>query len=272
MISDSVKKVLNETKWIGPNDEPIDGPDYDSIDNPSQNNLPPIDRYHPDYWYYRQEEEPYDPTYDEGYLDDFSVNNDNEFKDDLDDWGIEENKQYNTNRNINKKLIRLTESDLKQIVKESVSKILSEAYGTPSKSDTADYDNFTPYNSYNSGRLKMKPGGNVGFHETMAFKEVMYSLKNAKHYASIGAKEEAWLKNVPFEQKTMVQKYYLKALNDIDKALQLMIRVGKIYRMNTGLQPEQGYAHAYDKTSSYGGGYGDTEDRHDYSGLPGWGG
>lgn len=38
-----------------------------------------------------------------------------------------ENKQYNTNRNMNKKLIRLTESDLHRIVKESVEKILMES-------------------------------------------------------------------------------------------------------------------------------------------------
>lgn len=38
-----------------------------------------------------------------------------------------ENKQYKTNRNMNKKQIRLNESDLKQIVKESVNKVLSEA-------------------------------------------------------------------------------------------------------------------------------------------------
>ena len=37
--------------------------------------------------------------------------------------------------NMNKKQIRLTESDLKQIVKESVNKILSEAYGTMPKDD-----------------------------------------------------------------------------------------------------------------------------------------
>lgn len=40
-----------------------------------------------------------------------------------------ENKQYKTNRNMNKKLIRLTESDLRKIVKEAVTKYrLSEDY------------------------------------------------------------------------------------------------------------------------------------------------
>ena len=38
-----------------------------------------------------------------------------------------ENKQYKRNTNMNKKLIRLTESDLHRIVKESVQKILKEA-------------------------------------------------------------------------------------------------------------------------------------------------
>ena len=37
---------------------------------------------------------------------------------------------------MNKKQIRLTESDLKQIVKESVNKIISEAYGTMTDDDS----------------------------------------------------------------------------------------------------------------------------------------
>jgi hypothetical protein len=74
--------------------------------HPSQNDLPPIDKFHPDWWYYRQEmDEPDDEI-------------DNIYK--------------NESRNMNKKLIRLTESDLHKIVKESVEKILSES----------DYDNF----------------------------------------------------------------------------------------------------------------------------------
>lgn len=36
---------------------------------------------------------------------------------------------------MNKKQVKLTESDLKQIVKESVNKILNEAYGTPRMAD-----------------------------------------------------------------------------------------------------------------------------------------
>ena len=44
-------------------------------------------------------------------------------------WGadyVSENKQYKRNTNMNKKLIRLTESDLHKIVKESVNRVLNE--------------------------------------------------------------------------------------------------------------------------------------------------
>ena len=69
--------------------------------HPSQNDLPPIDKFHPDWWYYRQEmDEPDDEI-------------DNIYK--------------NESRNMNKKLIRLTESDLHKIVKESVKRVLKES-------------------------------------------------------------------------------------------------------------------------------------------------
>ena len=68
--------------------------------HPSQNDLPPIDKFHPDWWYYRQEmEEPFEI--------------DNSYK--------------NESRYMNKKLIRLTESDLHRIVKQSVNKMLKES-------------------------------------------------------------------------------------------------------------------------------------------------
>lgn len=49
-------------------------------------------------------------------------------------WGadyVSENKQYKTNTNMNKKLIKLTESDLHRIVKETVNRILKEDDSTP---------------------------------------------------------------------------------------------------------------------------------------------
>ena len=67
--------------------------------HPSQNDLPSIDKFHPDYWYYREEmDEP----------DDIDINYENE------------------SRHRNKKVIRLTESELKHIIAESVRSILHE--------------------------------------------------------------------------------------------------------------------------------------------------
>jgi len=74
----------------------------------SQNDLPPIDKFHPDWWYYRQEmDEP--------------VEMDDAYK--------------NESRNVNKKLIRLTEQDLHRIVKESVHKIINEIGDTEKGQD-----------------------------------------------------------------------------------------------------------------------------------------
>ena len=68
--------------------------------HPSQNDLPPIDKFHPDWWYYRQEmDEPDDEI-------------DNIYK--------------NESKNMNKKLIRVTEQDLHNLVKESAKRIMKE--------------------------------------------------------------------------------------------------------------------------------------------------
>ena len=40
-----------------------------------------------------------------------------------------ENKEYKTNNDMNKNKIRITENELKQIVAESVKKVLNESYG-----------------------------------------------------------------------------------------------------------------------------------------------
>ena len=63
---------------------------------------------------------------------------------------IVENKQCNTNRNMNRQIIRLTESDLHRIVKKSVSKILKESYaddrynmGTFCNSGDKQYDSLS---------------------------------------------------------------------------------------------------------------------------------
>jgi len=89
--------------------------------HPSQNDFPPIDKFHPDWWYYRQEmEEP--------------VEIDDNYK--------------NESRHMNKKLIRLTESDLHQIIKESVNKVLTELdWKTYANAARKRYDNAYADNS-----------------------------------------------------------------------------------------------------------------------------
>ena len=59
-------------------------------------------------------------------------------------WGadyVSENKDIKQYTNMNKKQIRLTESDLKQIVKESVNKILYEAYNPYNELQRFAYEN-----------------------------------------------------------------------------------------------------------------------------------
>lgn len=69
----------------------------------------------------------------------------------------DENNSKTENRHMNKKLVKLTESDLKQIVKESVNKILNEAYGTPSKwqKKGANYYDLNSEEGSNENRIKI---------------------------------------------------------------------------------------------------------------------
>ena len=48
-----------------------------------------------------------------------------------------------------KKIVRLTESDLHRIVKESVNKILSEEYSTPPLKDRISFANYANVDDYN---------------------------------------------------------------------------------------------------------------------------
>lgn len=46
-----------------------------------------------------------------------------------------DNKQYNNDRNMDKKVIRLTEADLHRIIKESVERILKESINNNEKKE-----------------------------------------------------------------------------------------------------------------------------------------
>ena len=58
----------------------------------------------------------------------------------FDKWGIDVNEYLNEARNMNEKQIRLTESDLKQIVKESVNRVLKEHWSLASGYDELHND------------------------------------------------------------------------------------------------------------------------------------
>jgi hypothetical protein len=60
-------------------------------------------------------------------------------------YHLMENKQYKTNSNM-KRRIRLTESDLHRIVKESVDRILKEYTGDFGYSDDPNYNKFAQQN------------------------------------------------------------------------------------------------------------------------------
>lgn len=92
IVKESVKKALKENAW-----------GYQR----------PVDNFHPDWWYYRQDVKP-------DYLD-----YDDPFDDDLDDEEIKENKQHKTNKNI-KRRIKLTESTLRKIVRRTIKEVLEE--------------------------------------------------------------------------------------------------------------------------------------------------
>ena len=70
-----------------------------------------------------------------------------------------ENKQYNRNTNMNKKLIRLTEGDLHRIVKESVTRIINESNSLLSELGEICYregqnrDDFTAHATIRDGQL-----------------------------------------------------------------------------------------------------------------------
>ena len=95
-----------------------------------------------------------------------------------------ENNTKTENRHMNKKQIRLTESDLKQIVKESVSKILSEAYGTPRKWDKETFGSLaTPsYEEWNPSQSTLRKdyyNGNRPFEGVMKVGELINDLYGA---------------------------------------------------------------------------------------------
>ena len=143
-----------------------------------------------------------------------------------------ENKQYT---NMNKKQIRLTESDLKQIVKESVGKILSEAYGTPDAKTQKDVD-YIRRNNSDYGQL------------TMILKNLFDSVVDFRKKSRHCMGEEVKL-----------QKAAVKACDDfIDKMQYIMKLYGNKQIQYQGEQPDEDYYYKHQLKDKRGG-YGSSE-------------
>ena len=106
---------------------------------------------------------------------------------------IVENKQYNTNRNMNRQIIRLTESDLHRIVKESVKRILRESniprYEQPvfigcSSPNDADVSVEIGFNDYASSLFYVGECGTDGYAALEAVVEYLIQNGIIDHYTA----------------------------------------------------------------------------------------
>ena len=130
---------------------------------------------------------------------------------------------------MNKKQIRLTENDLKQMVKESVNKILSEAYGTPDEGTQNAINNIrnlevgnNDYNSLNSIYKQLLNTRN-SVDEWTTSVETMDSDGNRSYNRNISRKYSEYL------------------VKQIDAAIRTCkILMGKRV-MNQGEQPDENY-------------------------------
>ena len=192
---------------------------------------------------------------------------------------------------MNKKQIKLAESDLKQIVKESVNKILNEAYGTTDrrtqnlvnnlrdKEDARRLDGF-PNN------LKADPAHDVDNARVainrfiVNIQEVLYKLTLCTAFEGERNKR-SWTTNIysadsyenirnDFSSGTDTQKYLDAIEKQIKRAVNIAERLKKVLIMNQGVQPDSNYFDKYnfDKNT---GGYNDSYERAQEMRDP-WGG
>lgn len=136
--------------------------------------------------------------------------------------------KLNTEQYMNKKQIRLTESDLKQIVKESVNKILSEAYGTMPHNDLLMHYDYSPYEDKsldsNLNDKDYHKKGDVPRYNWVpelakAYGEFKMVVNDARPYSYVG------------------QRYMEKLRKDLRNIEDILNRVIKIEKMDLGLDP-----------------------------------
>lgn len=140
--------------------------------------------------------------------------------------------------NMNKKQIRLTESDLKQIVKESVNKILNEAYGTPNKWTTSATYNINQ--ARNDDRNYIKNADNEPVNASLAD-----FLNDMLHVSDKLSDQNDVLRRLDGKYNPYASPSYkpcVQALYKIgDKLTFIVNRMISIANMEEGEQPDEYY-------------------------------
>jgi hypothetical protein len=156
-----------------------------------------------------------------------------------------DNNKLNTEQYMNKKQIRLTESDLKQIVKESVNKILSEEYGTMSNQDKATMWNL---NNSKKGGLHGYYNHSLGRH--LSSDEVRKGMYNYEKGEEMPTELQVLLhlsdevKDVLYDQDYIkfvderLNNVLRKKLGEVSMICDRLINKAK---MNIGQQPDENY-------------------------------
>ena len=158
---------------------------------------------------------------------------------------INKNNDIKTEQYMNKKQIRLTESDLKQIIKESVSKILNEAYGTMPSQDKATMWNL---NNSKNGGLHGYYNHSIGRHlSSDEVRRGMYDYEKGEEmptelHVLLHLSDE--VKDVLYNQDYIkfiderLNKVLRKKLAEVSKLCDHLINKAK---MNIGQQPDENY-------------------------------
>lgn len=141
----------------------------------------------------------------------------------------DENNSKTENRiHMNKKFIRLTESDLHKIVKESVNKILKEEYSTPPLKDRTSFANYANVDYYNGGIDDKEDFDSVAGILNQVYThliDIQELLPNDTNFELIG------------DSQNGSEKYFKYLTKCINRAQKCVSRIVNINQMNRGLQP-----------------------------------
>lgn len=123
---------------------------------------------------------------------------------------------------MDKKIIRLTESDLHNIVKESVGNIIREAYGTPSSDDKAAQNALM--------------GGASNAHG-----EINRLNQIAQHIGELQMLANALVDVDTLSSKSSMKGYANAFLNKVDELDNIYQQIRRVKTMEIGMQPDARY-------------------------------